>query len=465
MKILLIEPPKPRISLGGEDIHIFESLALEYIAAGVPEHNVRILDLRIENNLQSILNDFSPDIVGITSYTIHVNTVKNLLKVIKNWNPEVLTVVGGHHATVMPEDFLVPEINVVVLGEGVFTFRKIVERFQEGKGFEGIQGIAFRKDDKIIKSDLVLEKDIDKFPLPNRDLTSKYRKHYFSEWMKPLASIITSKGCPYRCSFCALWRLTGGLYLKRKPEKIVEELSQIEEEYIFFADDESLLDVKRMKTLARMIKDAGIKKKYFLYGRSDTISNNPELLEEWKDIGLERIFIGLEFFRDCDLQYINKKSTLDNNRRAVKVIQDLDISVYASFIVRPEYTKNDLSEYCRYMQSLSLDYIGLTVLTPFPGTEYYEEVKHQLLTKNYDYYDLIHTILPTKLPVKKFYKEYIRLVNKSIAPKRKFSILKKYRLRELLPAIAIWMKWMKRIKKIHFDYDKNLLSEKIGNDK
>ena len=117
------------------------------------------------------------------------------------------------------------------------------------------------------------------------------------------------------------------------------------------------------------------------------------------------------------------------------------------------------------MQSLKLDYIGLTILTPFPGTEYYEEVKHLLLTKNYDYYDLIHTVLPTKLPVKKFYKEYIRLVNKSIAPKRKFFILEKYRLRELLPAIAIWMKWMKRIKKIHFDYDKNLLSGKIGNDK
>lgn len=463
MKILLIEPFKPRISMGGEDLHLFESLALEYIAAGVPEHNVKILDLRIEKKLTEVLDEFCPQIVGITSYTIHVNIVKNLFRKIKKWNPSVLTVVGGHHATVLPEDFLIPEIDVVVIGEGVFTFRKIVERFQEGKGYEGIPGVVFKINDKIVKTSLVLEKDIDKIPFPNRQLTAKYRKQYFSEWMKPLASIITSKGCPYRCTFCALWKLTGGLYLKRKPEKIVEELSQIDEEYIFFADDESLLDVKRMTKLAELIRYTGIKKKYFLYGRSDTISNNPGLIEKWKSIGLERIFIGLEFFRNSDLKYINKKSTLDNNAKAVKVIQNLDISAYASFIVRPEYTENDFNEYCKYIRGLNLDYIGLTILTPFPGTDYYEEVKEKLLTKNYNYYDLIHTILPTRLPIKRFYQQYRKLMTKSISRKHKLSILSKYPLKDRIQPFTIWIKWMRRLKKLHLDYGTSLLAGINGN--
>lgn len=90
--------------------------------------------------------------------------------------------------------------------------------------------------------------------------------------MRPLASIRTSKGCPYRCSFCALWKVAGGRYLTREPAKVVEELSRIEEEYVFFADDES-----RMRTLASLTRDSGIRKRTFLYGRSDTIARHREL--------------------------------------------------------------------------------------------------------------------------------------------------------------------------------------------
>lgn len=458
MKILLIEPPKPPVAMGGEDIHLFESLALEYIAAGVPEHNVKILDMRFEKNLFEVLEDFQPEIIGITAYTVHVNVVKYLFQEIKKWNPKALTVVGGHHATILPEDFLVPEIDMVVVGEGVNTFRKIVENFQCGKGFETIQGIAYKKNCEIIKTDIPAKIELDEIPFPDRRITAKYRKLYFADWMKPIASIRTSKGCPYRCNFCALWKITGGAYLKRSPEKIVKELFQIEEPNIFFADDESLLDVQRMKKLAQMIKDSGIKKKYFLYGRSDTIANNPDLISDWKEIGLERIFVGMEFFRDCDLKYINKRSTIDNNLKAVKVIQSLDISAYASFIIRPEFSKKEFDEYRKYIRELNLDYLGLAVLTPLPGTDYYEEVKEKLLTKNYDYYDLIHTLLPTKLPVKEFYKQYVKLLNKSIAPKKRFALLKKYSLKELITGVKIWMKWMNRIKTLYKDYDSNNIS-------
>lgn len=91
--------------------------------------------------------------------------------------------------------------------------------------------------------------------------------------------------------------LTGGRYLTQKPERIVEELATIAEPYVFFADDESLLDTERMRVLAELIERAGIKPRYFLYGWSDTIPRHPELLEQWKKIGLERVFMGLECIR------------------------------------------------------------------------------------------------------------------------------------------------------------------------
>jgi len=172
----------------------------------------------------------------------------------------------------------------------------------------------------------------------------------------------SSKGCPYRCNFCALWKLTGGRYFKRKPEKVVEELAGVDEEFVFFADDESLVDSSRMKELAALIRDAGIRKRYFLYGRSDTIARNPELLEMWRDVGLERVFVGLEFFRDKDLNDIRKGSTLSDNKKAVEVLQGLDIEIYASFIVRPEFNEADFTAFGQYCRNLGLSFATFAVL-------------------------------------------------------------------------------------------------------
>ena len=454
MKILLIEPAKAHSTLGGEDVFLYESLALEYVAADVAkDHDVRILDLRLEKKLHEVLEDFRPDVVGITSYTVHVNIVNALFEDIKKWNPQVLTVVGGHHATILPEDFLSPSIDLIVLGEGVFVFKEIVGRFESGGGFDGIPGVALAKNDGLDKTDYSPVADLDAFPFPERKLTAKYRKRYFSEWMKPLASIRTSKGCPFRCNFCALWKITGGRYLRRKPERVVEELAGIDEQFVFFADDESLVDASRMRTLARLIKDAGIEKQYFLYGRSDTIARNPELLEMWRDIGLKRVFVGLEFFRDEDLKYIRKGSTTGDNEKAVKVLQDLDIETYASFIVRPEFDKEDFATFRRYCRTLRLSFASFAVLTPFPGTDFYEEVKSQLITHNYDYFDLVHTLLPTKLPLKDFYGEYSQLYRKAFPFTKKVSFLRKFPLREIPPALLRSYRVLNRLRTAYLDYE------------
>jgi len=457
MKILLIEPDKAPVVIGGEDFSIYEPLALEYIAAGVIEnHEVQILDLRLENNLDNVLQRFSPDVVGITAYTVHVNIVRNLFKKIKLWNPKILTVVGGHHATIMPEDFLSDDIDVIVIGEGIFTFREIVNRYEKGMDLEEIPGTAFSKNGVLKKSQPAANVNLDAFPFPTRKLTAKHRNNYYSDWMKPLAAIRTSKGCPYRCNFCAMWKLADGKYYKRSPEKIVEELEGIDEKYVFFADDESLLDVARMTELAKLIKERGITKRYFLYGRSDTISRNPELLKVWKDIGLERVFVGLEFFRDEDLKYISKKSTVEDNNKAVRILQELGIDIYASLIVRPEFTKNDFAELRSYVRRLKLDFAGFAVLTPLPGTDLYKEVEPSLITRNYDFFDFIHTVLPTELSLKEFYKEYLNLYKKGISRWRGLLSLRKYPRKEIIPLIKKSMNIYKRFEEAYLDY-------KIGN--
>jgi len=453
MRILLIEPAKSPVTVGGEDVFVFEPLALEYLAAGLDSrHEVRILDQRIDDTVDHTLEEFAPEIVGITGYTVHVNAVKALAEQAKTWNTEVLTVVGGHHASVAPSDFDIPAIDIVVVGEGVESFRRIVERAEAGEGLEGIPGVLAGKKEGSITDIPPQPTSLDELPFPDRTLTARYRHAYYSEYMQPLASIRTSKGCPFRCNFCALWKIAGGRYLKRAPEKIVEELATIDEEFVFFADDESLVDAARMKKLARLIEESGIRKKYFLYGRSDTIAKNPDLLELWRDVGLERVFVGLEFFRDSDLERINKGSTAKHNEEAVRVLQNLGIDIYASFIVHPDFSVEDFAEFRRYCHSIDLSFASFAVLTPLPGTDYFDEVKDQLLTREPEFFDFIHTVLPTSLPLEEFYRQYYRLYTRAIPFKNAVSFLLKYPLRDFPSNLAKARRWYKRLRTLHTDY-------------
>lgn len=459
MRILLIQPPKSIKTIGGEDIFIYEPLSLEYLAAGVSaEHDVMIMDLRLDHDLDHALAEFGPDVVGITAYTVHVGVVKSLCKKIKTWDPRILTVVGGHHATVMPEDFVDRFIDVVVTGEGVFVFREIVRRREKKEALLNIPGTIVRRDGSVLHTPSDAMPELDSFPFPVRSLTAKYRSRYFSEWMKPLASIRTSKGCPYRCTFCAEWKVAGGKYFKRKPERIVEELGQIAEPFVFFADDESLIDAGRMAELARLIHLSGIKKRYFLYGRSDTISNNPGLLETWRRIGLDRVFVGLESNQDRDLRLIRKGSTTTDNARAIEILHALDIEIYASFIVRPEFTREEFSSYPDYCRRMGLNYASFAVLTPLPGTDLYEETKDILLTHDHDFFDFIHTILPTTLPLTEFYAELCDLYQHAIPLRRQLALLRRYPLKDIPGLLGTGRRFFKRLRTAHLDYEQKTIT-------
>ena len=453
VRVLLVQPTTPPRAIAGDDWFVFEPLALEYLAAGLDgDAEVRILDQRLDGDLRSALEAFEPDLVGLTAYTVHVNTVKRLSETAKRWNPDVLTVVGGHHATVAPQDFRSPSIDLTVVGEGVLPLRRIVRHLKSGTPFGGIPGVLTAGDDRFVPLDETVAGDLDALPEPARHLTAAHRSRYFCDWLRPLASIRTSKGCPYRCTFCALWKLTGGRYLKRSPQRVVHELAGIAEENVFFADDESLIDAQRMKALAALIAESGIRKRYFLYGRSDTIARNPDLLEAWRKIGLTRVFVGLESFRDEDLVSVGKRSTTRDNERAVAILHDLDIDVYASLMLRPEFDRRDFRALRRYCRGLGLAYPSFAVLTPLPGTDLYDEVKDDLVTHDYDYFDFIHTLLPPRTTLKEFYRHYAWLLNTALSPRQKLSFLRKFPVGELGPILSRSLRIQRRVRNAWKDY-------------
>jgi hopanoid C-3 methylase len=452
MKVLLIQPPS--VDPLTDRIFLFEPLALEYLGSGLKldGHEVQLIDGRIDPHYEDIFHRFQPDVVGLTGFTIHVNIIKRIASRLKLLNSQALIVVGGHHATVQPKDFYDPDIDVVVIGEGVFTMREILRAKEAGGDFSAIQGVAIPGQKGLIISTPRPYTNLDELPFPDRSLTAAYRKYYFSEWFKPLASVRTSLGCTGRCNFCALWKITEGKYLRREPEKVVEELLTVAEPNVFFCDDESMCDVKRMDRLADLIAVAGIHKKYFLYGRVDTIVNHPELFAKWAKIGLSQVFVGMEDFSDERLKAMNKGITTEQQAQAVRILDRFGIMMYASYMVDPNYTREDFTSLMAYVRKMRHKYATFTVLTPLPGTELYHMRETELLSRKPELYDMLHALLPTTLPMQEFYKELADLWTKAVPLHSVLPSLFRFGPHGMLVRIRLFSRVLTKCKLLHLDY-------------
>ncbi len=454
MKILLVQPPKSPLTIGGEDIHLFEPLSLEYVGAGViDDHDVRLLDLRLEDDLAGTLEGFQPEVVGITALTVQVPATLEIAEQIKSWNPEAVIVVGGHHATVAPHDLASPHIDWLVCGEGIATFRELVRRIGAGEDVDGLPGTARVAGGEVELAPPAPEVDLDDLPLPARSLSARHRKRFFSQWMKPMAAVVTSMGCPFRCSYCAIWKLTDGKRLTRSPEKLLEEIRGLDEDWVFFADYESLIDVERMDELARLIADSGVRKRYCLYSRSDTIVKHPELIQRWRDVGLDTVIVGFEFFRDEDLAAVHKGTTCADNEQAIEILRSMGINIGAYFLVRPEFDEADFEEMRTYVVGLKLRFASFFVLTPLPGTDFHDEKQGELITRAPELYDFFHTVLPTKLPLDRFYEEMYRSYRAPISFASALSMLWNFPLWRIPGAILRTRRILERLRRAHLDYE------------
>ena len=195
-----------------------------------------------ETSLESLLEDYQPDVIGLTADSPDVPTVHDYSQRIKATLPNSKVVVGGHHAKFRPFDFHAPTtIDSVVIGEGVEPFRELIECLEKEEPLHKVAGIAFPGDDGTQTLTSTRRQPVlDHYPLPARDLVAEHRPFYHDKLMKPIASVRSTVGCPYRCNFCSLWPFTDGHYLKRQLERVVEEIANLDEPHVFLTDDEAM---------------------------------------------------------------------------------------------------------------------------------------------------------------------------------------------------------------------------------
>lgn len=452
MRLLLIQPPNADPLM--DQLFMFEPLSLEYLGAGarLDGHEVRVLDARIDSGAEATALDFQPDVIGLTAVTSQVNLVKAMAARLRALCPKAFFLIGGHHATVRPADFNEPGFDAVVIGEGVVALREVLAALAHGGGLHGIRGLAFPNPDGMRFTEPRTYTDLTALPFPDRSLTALYRQRYFSEWFKPLASIRTSLGCTARCNFCSLWSITGGKYLRRDPDAVVAELAGIEEPNVFFCDDESMCDTKRMHALAEKIRQSRIRKRYFLYARADTIVRNPELFTEWASIGLAQVFVGMEAFSDERLAAMRKGVTTAQQAKAVKILQDLGVMTYAAFMVDPDFSRDDFRALKAYVRKLRLNCVNFTILTPLPGTALRADRERDLISEKPELCDMLHALVPTRLPMQEFYKEMDRLYTTAVPWYRSLPVLLKFGLHGLLLRLRLFSAFRRKVLLAYLDY-------------
>jgi radical SAM superfamily enzyme YgiQ (UPF0313 family) len=425
MKILLIKPPLNRNLFSPA---VGEPLELEYLASAVDEHNVEILDMRIDKNLGGKLEKFNPHFVGVTGYTCDVNSSMDVLKEVKKFDKKVVTAIGGHHVTFMPQYCAAPFVDTMFFGMSDVSFRKYIDALEEGKDMDGVNNIAYRNGNGYEFTEQAdYDVDLDSLPLPARHLTRHYWKHYRDQMRNRSAFVLTSRGCPFRCTFCSCWKLMRGKYITRDPASVVDELALLPEDVklVYFADDNSLHSIRRARKLSELIQTRKINKKLSMYARVDTIVSHPDLIESLKAAGLEYLTLGIEAIKDEALDALNKKTSVEKNNEAIRILQKLGIANSAHFIVQPEFTERDFEQLFRYVCDMNLFQPVFTVLTPLPGTDLYQECCDRLAIKNFDCFDYVHSVLPTKLERREFYKQFVNLYAKSYSYRRYFRAMLK----------------------------------------
>jgi radical SAM superfamily enzyme YgiQ (UPF0313 family) len=416
VKLLLVYPNADRELIGWGDLGaIAEPLALEYVAAAARAdgHDVEILDLRLHpGRLPMKLWGMRPDVVGFTGYSMHVLRNLELAKLVREVVPEARTIVGGHHATLMPEDFFEPQIDFIAVGEGSNPLRALLAALEGGDPAVALPGLWSRRDGGGFRfGGEAGAFDIDAVAPPDRTLVPMDRPRYFIDWMQPIALLRTTVGCPYRCSFCSLWRIMDGRYYRRDVGRVVDELATIDEPYVFLVDDEPFVNPSRMHEMARAIRSAGIRKEYFAYCRVDSFLRDRALMEEWRAIGLRRLFFGIETIFDDELADYNKRQEKGQIQDAVRIARDLDIQLFCSFIVKPEYGAERFAQIVDFIREQRIEYPSFTILTPIPGTPAcatFDRIVARQPNGRPDWsrFNLQHAVTPTAIPHQEFMAHY-----------------------------------------------------------
>jgi len=416
-KILFVEPPRDYWFIMGEYLPPPTGLLTlaAYIEREIPEIEVEVLDSQAERigwkDLEKRIESSSPTIVATSGFTCNAYSCARTVEIAKTLDEKIITIVGGSHFSFTPDESLMnyPEIDYIVRGEGEETIVELLRALQNDGPVDRVRGISFRHNGKTIHTPArPFIENLDSLPMPAYHLVEDNIKEYHFSMMagKNTRYMILegSRGCNYRCKFCTQWRHWGGVQRAKSSKRIADEIEFLNETYggvfLWLTDDNFEFGTKA-KTLYEELRHRKCKEDIMLFfqARTDDVASNPDLVAKMRSVGNYWVMMGVESDSTSKLGEFKKGIDPSDAYKAVKILNQNDIFSHAMFVIG---TRNDTEESIEHLRQFSMDIDSdlsiYTVLTPFPGTAYYEEADRNGWIQDRDYanYDMAHAIMPTE---------------------------------------------------------------------
>ena len=415
MRICLINPPQTSLTSKNELPPVFFPMGIAYIAAVLKmrKEDVTVIDAHAEgfdnvkingnkyysglgyDEIESRIKAIDPHIVGLSiQFSFNERSALNLARFIKKMNPQIILILGGPHPTVRFDELLSNEdIDYIIIGEGEETIVDLIDALKYKKNVEEVKGIAFKKNNKIIRTGLRKNvANLDLIPFPAWELLpmeNYFRAHKLKR--SPIryimdsryVSVITSRGCPYSCNFCSIHSTMGRKFRPRNPGMVITEIEYLKKKYgikhVNFEDDNISLDLNRFKQICKLIIDHKLNITWSTPNgiRADKLDEDAVRL--MKQSGCKRVFVAPESGVQRVLEeIIHKKMDLSKIEDAIRMFKKYKITVDASFVIGlPGETKDDIENTIRYaikLKNLGVKYSGFNIATPLYGTDLYKEV-------------------------------------------------------------------------------------------
>ncbi len=374
---------------------ILPPLGLGYISSYLKKkgHEVKIIDFNIAHTKVD-LNDYH--VIGISADTSRYLSAINLCKEARKTKAKI--VMGGHHVTFMDEEPLLNGFaDYIIRGEAEETMAELLEAIDGDKDIEEVAGISFMRNGTIVRTHNRKAPDISILPQPDREELRIKSYQYLEMGAKKITGILTSRGCPYHCTFCCSSEFSGREWRALSADKVVNEIEDIVSNYGFngiaFLDDNFTLNPDRVKEICRGIIQRRLDILWWCFSRADTLLRNEDMVKEMAHAGARYIFIGFESFTQNTLEHYGKRISPEQSFEAVRLLKSYGISTHASFIIGDIHeTEEMILRTIKYAKDMSPEAVQFSILTPYPGTQLFKEVKERIFTYNWNLYDCLHPV-------------------------------------------------------------------------
>ena len=382
-KVTLIEPQSP-------GYHVYSRFPLPRLGLPILGAMLKQRDIDVSIYCQDFhpidyADVLSSDLVGISTTTSTAPEAYRIARRVRDAGVPV--VLGGSHVTFVPDEAL-QHADFCVRGEGEHTFPELIAALESGSGFDSIAGLSYGAGEEIRHNpDRGLVKDLNSLPFPDLSLIKGHEKI-------GICPVITSRGCPYDCSFCSVTGMFGRACRYRDPESVVEELGAMDRKMVFFYDDNFASKPHHTRALLEQMLSKGVAKPWSAQVRADVVRDR-ELIKLFKKSNCWVLYIGFESASPETLAEYNKHQTVEEMAEAVAILHENGILVHGMFVLGAERdTTRSIRQTVDFAMRNQIDTVQFLALTPLPGTVYYHELERQdrLLTRDWQLYDGHHVV-------------------------------------------------------------------------